>query len=35
MNAVAAIVALAVLKPLRAAHHRAALEMGAARPLAH
>jgi OFA family oxalate/formate antiporter-like MFS transporter len=35
MNAAAAIMALAVLKPLRTAHHRAVLEMGPARPLAH
>ena len=34
MNAVAAIMALAVLKPLRTAHHRAMHEVGAARPLA-
>jgi OFA family oxalate/formate antiporter-like MFS transporter len=34
MNAVAAIMALAVLKPLRAAHHRAVGELSAARPLA-
>jgi MFS transporter, OFA family, oxalate/formate antiporter len=34
MNAVAAIMALAVLKPLRAAHHRAVGELRAARPLA-
>jgi OFA family oxalate/formate antiporter-like MFS transporter len=34
MNAVAAIMALAVLKPLRAAHYRAVREVSAARPLA-
>ena len=34
MNAVAAIMALAVLKPLRAAHYRAVPEVSSARPLA-
>jgi MFS transporter, OFA family, oxalate/formate antiporter len=34
LNAVAAAMALAVLKPLRTAHHRAIGEIGAARPLA-
>jgi OFA family oxalate/formate antiporter-like MFS transporter len=34
MNAVAAIMALAVLKPLRAAHYRTVPEVSAVRPLA-
>jgi hypothetical protein len=34
MNAVAAIMALAVLKPLRAAHYRVVPDVSSARPLA-
>jgi OFA family oxalate/formate antiporter-like MFS transporter len=34
MNAVAAVMALAVLKPLRAAHYRGVPEVSSARPLA-